>query len=160
MKFFDILCNKPSRWSQKFAFGVTKLMPPDEIRRFDGKYYTNPYESQSCVDWLEIKKLSTDFPSRSIKNKSSCSVGLYCLPFYLFSVLWFAKTRKKILSGVNRSISIIFLASFNPSSIESNDLKKHVGPLLTEISSVLCLFHVLIDSFSVFGNDFLYHKQT
>jgi hypothetical protein len=23
-------------WKQKFAAGVTKLMPPDEIRRFDG----------------------------------------------------------------------------------------------------------------------------
>ncbi len=37
LKFFDILCNKASRWSQKFAIGVTKLMPPDEIRRFDGR---------------------------------------------------------------------------------------------------------------------------
>jgi hypothetical protein len=36
LKFFDILCNKPSRKIQKFAVGVTKLMPPDEIRRFDG----------------------------------------------------------------------------------------------------------------------------
>jgi hypothetical protein len=36
LKFFDILCNKPSRGRQKFAVGVTKLMPPDEIRRFDG----------------------------------------------------------------------------------------------------------------------------
>jgi hypothetical protein len=36
LKFFDILYNKPSRLSQKFAVGVTKLMPPDEIRRFDG----------------------------------------------------------------------------------------------------------------------------
>jgi hypothetical protein len=38
LKFFDILCNKPSRWSQKFAIEVTKLMPPDEIRRFNGIY--------------------------------------------------------------------------------------------------------------------------
>ncbi len=40
LKFFDILCNKPSRWIQKFAVGVTKLMPPDEIRRFDGSTIT------------------------------------------------------------------------------------------------------------------------
>ncbi len=40
LKFFDILCNKPSRWIQKFAVGVTKLMPPDEIRRFDGTLYS------------------------------------------------------------------------------------------------------------------------
>ncbi len=37
MKFFDILCNFPCRGRQKFAVGVTKLMTPDEIRRFDGK---------------------------------------------------------------------------------------------------------------------------
>jgi hypothetical protein len=36
LNFFDILCNKPSRLRQKFAVGVTKLMAPDEIRRFDG----------------------------------------------------------------------------------------------------------------------------
>jgi hypothetical protein len=36
LKFVDILCNKHSRGRQKFAAGVTKLMPPDEIRRFDG----------------------------------------------------------------------------------------------------------------------------
>jgi hypothetical protein len=40
-KFFVILCNKPSRWIQKFAVGVTKLMPPDEIRRFDGNFFNN-----------------------------------------------------------------------------------------------------------------------
>ncbi len=42
MKFFDILCNKPSMWRQKFAVGVTKLMPPDEIRRFDGTTHIPP----------------------------------------------------------------------------------------------------------------------
>jgi hypothetical protein len=36
LKFVDILSNKHSRGRQKFATGVTKLMPPDEIRRFDG----------------------------------------------------------------------------------------------------------------------------
>ncbi len=44
MKFFHILCNKPSRWIQKFAVGVTKLMPPDEIRRFDGTTCTSDPE--------------------------------------------------------------------------------------------------------------------
>jgi hypothetical protein len=39
LKFFDILCNKPSRGRKKFAVGVTKLMTPDEIRRFDGKFF-------------------------------------------------------------------------------------------------------------------------
>ncbi len=36
LNFFDILCYRPSRWRQKFAVEVTKLMSPDEIRRFDG----------------------------------------------------------------------------------------------------------------------------
>ena len=26
-------------WKQKFAAGVTKLLPPDEIRRFDGRKF-------------------------------------------------------------------------------------------------------------------------
>jgi hypothetical protein len=32
-------------WSQKFAAGVTKLLAPDEIRRFDGtvEYLTIPH---------------------------------------------------------------------------------------------------------------------
>ncbi len=36
LKFFEIFYNKQGRWSQKFAAGVTKLLPPDEIRRLDG----------------------------------------------------------------------------------------------------------------------------
>ncbi len=46
LKFFDTLCNEPSRWRQKFAVRVTKLMPPDEIRRFDGIS-----EKISCFHW-------------------------------------------------------------------------------------------------------------
>jgi hypothetical protein len=38
LKFFDILCNKPSMCRQKLAVEVTKLMSPDEIRRFDGTH--------------------------------------------------------------------------------------------------------------------------
>ncbi len=37
LKVFDISYNKLNRWRQKFTVGVTKLMPPDEIRSFDGK---------------------------------------------------------------------------------------------------------------------------
>ena len=36
LKFFDNFKNKHGILSQKFAAGVTKLLPPDEIRRFDG----------------------------------------------------------------------------------------------------------------------------
>ncbi len=36
MKFFYNFKNKHGILSQKFAAGVTKLLPPDEIRRFDG----------------------------------------------------------------------------------------------------------------------------
>jgi hypothetical protein len=36
LKFFDSFKNKHGILSQKFAAGVTKLLPPDEIRRFDG----------------------------------------------------------------------------------------------------------------------------
>jgi len=32
---------------EKFAIGVTKLMPPDEIRRFDGILSNNPAQ-QLC----------------------------------------------------------------------------------------------------------------
>ncbi len=37
-------------WKQKFAAGVTKLMPPDEIRRFDGidKVFVNFVLATSC----------------------------------------------------------------------------------------------------------------
>ncbi len=31
----DFRANKPGIWNQKFAAGVTKLLPPDEIGRFD-----------------------------------------------------------------------------------------------------------------------------
>ncbi len=41
MKNFNILWNKAARWSQIFAARVTKLMPPDEIRRFDGTFETS-----------------------------------------------------------------------------------------------------------------------
>ena len=54
LKFFDILCNKASRWSQKFAIGVTKLMPPDEIRRFDGTMQpTLPIFRSSSADKIQ-----------------------------------------------------------------------------------------------------------
>ncbi len=36
LKYFDICFNKPDMYWQKFAVWVMKLMPPDEIRRFDG----------------------------------------------------------------------------------------------------------------------------
>ena len=36
LKFFDNFKNKHGILSQKFAAGVTKLLSPDEIRRFDG----------------------------------------------------------------------------------------------------------------------------
>ena len=38
LKFFDNFKNKHGILSQKFAAGVTKLLPPDEIRRFDGTF--------------------------------------------------------------------------------------------------------------------------
>jgi hypothetical protein len=38
LKFFDNFKNKHGILSQKFAAGVTKLLPPDEIRRFDGTH--------------------------------------------------------------------------------------------------------------------------
>jgi hypothetical protein len=40
LKFFDNFKNKHGILSQKFAAGVTKLLPPDEIRRFDGTSLT------------------------------------------------------------------------------------------------------------------------
>jgi hypothetical protein len=39
LKFFYNFKNKHGILSQKFAAGVTKLLPPDEIRRFDGTVY-------------------------------------------------------------------------------------------------------------------------
>jgi hypothetical protein len=38
LKFFDNFKNKHGILSQIFAAGVTKLLPPDEIRRFDGTF--------------------------------------------------------------------------------------------------------------------------
>jgi hypothetical protein len=39
---------KHARWSQKFASGVTKFWPCDEIRRFDGTVYMHiPIVSES-----------------------------------------------------------------------------------------------------------------
>ncbi len=58
LNFFYNWLNKTGRWSQKFAVGVTKLMPPDEIRSFDGmeeeetvKLVVEEEETLSQIRW-------------------------------------------------------------------------------------------------------------
>jgi hypothetical protein len=46
LKFFNIFWNKQGSCAQKFAAGVTKLMPPDEIRSFEGSKDPNPQREQ------------------------------------------------------------------------------------------------------------------
>ena len=65
LKFFDICWNKHGRWSQKFAVGVTKLLPPDEIRRLDGILnlniqdklsYKKMKNEENQQNWSEVQK--------------------------------------------------------------------------------------------------------
>jgi hypothetical protein len=70
LKFFDIYWNRPGIWLHKFAAGVTKLLTPDEIRRFDG---TEPV----LVPW----QISLFCEKSDISDFGSFCLCLYCTPY-------------------------------------------------------------------------------
>ncbi len=72
MNFFDNLCNKPSRRQQKFNVGVTKLMPPDEIRRLDG---TDCQARDKCwlLKWYCLAGRSRHWTPTVCQERGRCS---------------------------------------------------------------------------------------
>ncbi len=79
LKIFCIWWNKPGRWSQKFAAGVTKLMPPDEIRSFDGTYIWKGF-----LPWLvESVLYKIIFSCLGLSKLSSRSVTREYFPYRL-----------------------------------------------------------------------------
>ena len=69
LKFFDNFKNKHGILSQIFAAGVTKLLPPDEIRRFDGTWIadsTQIFQMSSLFFKFKLSSLSGILPTWSV----------------------------------------------------------------------------------------------
>ncbi len=74
LKFFEIFLNKQGRWLQKFAAGVTKFWPCDEIRRFDGIQLaiisqTQDNKTNIQPDGFGRQSVSTDWSCKSRRGK-------------------------------------------------------------------------------------------
>ncbi len=94
LKFFDIYWNRPGIWLQKFAAGVTKLLTPDEIRRFDGIIYVIIWcyhFSRSANDIIFMLSFSLVRTYFVLSFMLSFYVVIYCYhfpPFFFFLKTW------------------------------------------------------------------------